>query len=98
MRSRSQRPATQSARQPGGAAATSLPVFAWWDYPLFIALSVLAVWAIGLLGTYWFGSGDWRAAPIPLVLVSLFLVVGIAIQQLRWWSLPLMRRPRPVAP
>jgi cellulose synthase (UDP-forming) len=78
--------------------AESRHVFTWWDYPIFIALSVLGVWAIAVLGAYWFGSSDWRAAPVPFVLVSLLLVVSIAIQQLRWWSLPLMRRPYPVPP
>jgi cellulose synthase (UDP-forming) len=78
--------------------AKSRRVFTWWDYPIFIALSVLALWAIAILGAYWFRSSDWRATPVPFVLVSLLFVVSIAIQQLRWWSLPLMRRPCPVPP
>jgi hypothetical protein len=66
-------PDAPAARARRGTAA-GVPVFAWWDYPLFAALTALTVAALAAFLAYWSRPEVWRSAPGPFLLVSLLLL------------------------
>jgi len=71
-------------------------VFQWWDYPLFVFLSIFSVWAIFSLLLHWFSLADWAARPISFSIMTVILLVILANNQGRWFLLPFMRKPRPM--
>ena len=68
------------------------------DYPLFILLSMLSNLAIGGFLLHWFSYQDWLTHPISFSLMTLILIATLLNNQGRWFLLPYMRKPRPVAP
>src|SRR5207253_5476480 len=85
-----------SSAQPGGQRINTERVFGWWDYPVFIVLTLVTLTTLAGFLVYWFAL-DWQLAPGIFMVLSLLLGFNLAVQQLRWWSLPLMRRPRPLS-
>lgn len=73
-------------------------VFRWWDYPVFAAITLVTLTAFVYFFSYWGSARDWAAQPITFTLLTLILVFNLGVHQLRWFSLPLMRRPRPMPP
>ena len=94
----SSRPLAQPDRARWAGASGSDPVFTRWDYPVYAAISVFNLAAILYLLEYWFSEDDWRRHPVLFALLTLVFVFNLALHQLRWSTLPLMRRPRPVIP
>ena len=72
-------------------------VFNLWDYSLFSLLTVLASASIVYFMTRWFSYGDWHHQPIAFWGLTLIVIGRLAINQCRWWSLPFMKRPVPMA-
>jgi hypothetical protein len=92
---------TATAPRPPSPSATSTtrsePVFRWFDLPIFVVLSCVQLVAVALAAQAWLRAGS--------VLPSLMLValagppiIGFVMYLGRWFTLPLMRRPVPVAP
>ena len=81
---------------PGSTIAEK--VFAWWDYFLYIPLTALRVGTIIYFLFYWFSCNDSGPYTFSFAVLTFILLTYIAIDQLRWCALPLMKRPRPVAP
>jgi hypothetical protein len=80
------------ASQPVGSER----VFCWWDYAIFIPLTAWNLVVISSFTAYWLSLEDWRVNPVPIGLVTILLVYNLSLHQLRWFSLLLMRRPKPM--
>jgi len=72
-------------------------VFKLWDYSLFSLLTVLASATIVYFIARWFAYDDWYHQPIAFCGLTLVLIGRLAINQLRWWCLPFMKKPVPIA-
>jgi Glycosyltransferase like family 2 len=75
----------------------SQKVFKRWDYALFAVLSVASCAVIPYFVLHWFAYGDWFAHPVTFWGLTLILISKLTINQLRWWYLPFMRKPVPMA-
>ncbi len=73
-------------------------VFKWWDYPLFILLTLLGFSAILYFMSYWFSFEDWLYDPAGFSIMTLMLLVILSNNQGRWFLLLYMRKPRPMTP
>jgi cellulose synthase (UDP-forming) len=71
-------------------------VFRWWDYCVYGALSVVRLGVLFYFLLYWFSFGDWRHHPVSFAVLTVLVVTHICIDTLRWVSMPLMKRPRPM--
>jgi cellulose synthase/poly-beta-1,6-N-acetylglucosamine synthase-like glycosyltransferase len=85
----------QLAKAPSQPVASER-IFRWWDYVVFIPLSACALVAMASFMSYWFSLEDWLDDPVPIGLVTIVLVYNLSLHQLRWFSLLLMRRPKPM--
>ena len=64
-----------------------------------LVVSVLfASAAIVYFITRWFAYGDWYHRPIAFWGLTLIIIGRLAINQFRWWYLPFMKKPIPMAP
>jgi hypothetical protein len=72
-------------------------VFRWWDYPLFALLTLTGLAGIMYFLAYLFSARDWERCPLAFSALTLLLLAELAINQLRWFLLPAMKRPRPMA-
>jgi cellulose synthase (UDP-forming) len=72
-------------------------VFKPWDYPLFAVLTAASFAAILYFMAGWFAHEDWYARPLAFWGLTLIITSRLAINQFRWWSLPFMRKPLPMA-
>jgi cellulose synthase/poly-beta-1,6-N-acetylglucosamine synthase-like glycosyltransferase len=73
-------------------------VFRWWDYLLFGILTIASLVTIYFVLSHWFSVADWGVHPITCSLMTGILVIVLINNQGRWFLLPLMRKPRPMAP
>jgi cellulose synthase (UDP-forming) len=73
-------------------------VFQWWDYCLYIPLTALRVGTIIYFLFYWFSCNDWSSSTLSFAISTFIVLTYVSIDQLRWCALPLMKRPRPMAP
>ncbi len=73
------------------------PVLGMRDYPAYVALSLASAATILYLAVEWISVADWRQHPFMLATITLLAAGLLATNQFRWWLLPLMRRPRPMA-
>src|SRR5262249_35321192 len=78
-------------------AVSSQRVFDQWDSLLFILLTCMSGFAIVYFLSCWFSSQDWLEYPKTFSIMTLILVPVIVSNQLRWFLLPFMRRPKPMA-
>jgi Glycosyltransferase like family 2 len=87
-----------SRRGQAGSEATtaSVAVFTRFDLLVHGLLTVVNVAALVFGTFYWFGQG--RLSSASFWVLSLLLVPGLAMAELRWLALPLMRRPLPPPP
>ena len=78
----------------GPFAVETEKVFRYWDYPLFGVLTLLNLGATGYLFHYWFAEAGPSGHPVVFSLLTLPLLLALAAYEVRWLTLPLMRRPR----
>jgi cellulose synthase (UDP-forming) len=71
-------------------------VFAWWDYPLFIGLALFNVGALAYFLRAWITTGPGTVSFAVFVAFTVLMLFPIATFELRWLTLPLMRRPLPM--
>lgn len=71
-------------------------VFKWYDYPVFITLTGLSLFAIIYFFSYWFSFRDWSYYPVSFSILTFILVVTLANNQFQWFLLLFMRRPTPM--
>lgn len=72
--------------------------FRWWDYPAFIALTALHVWALAAILYPWIRHTDWTHVPFVFLVLLAGIFLDLAIWESRWFALPLMRVPREKTP
>ena len=77
---------------------TRARVFKWWDYPIFIFLSISSAYAIFTLLSHWFSVADVLHRPISFSVMTVILIVVLANNQGRWFLLPFMRKSRTMTP
>ena len=82
----------------GTSRVRSDPLFRWWDYPIFAALTILAVAASVVFLSYWLTADDWSDDPIAFAMLTVLILFNLAVQQVRWCCLPWMRQPRRLTP
>jgi cellulose synthase (UDP-forming) len=75
----------------------SQKVFKLWDYPLFALLTAVSFAAILYFMAGWFAHEDRYARSLAFWGLTLIITSRLAINQFRWWSLPFMRKPLPMA-
>jgi cellulose synthase/poly-beta-1,6-N-acetylglucosamine synthase-like glycosyltransferase len=78
------------------SAAGDERAFLTWDYPVFALLTILETTVFGYALFYWFVSRGPSSHPVVFGLLSIPLVMTIGAYEIRWLTLPLMSRPRPV--
>ena len=80
------------------SSVISIRVFRWWDYLVFGILTIASLVTIYFVLSHWFSVADWGVHPITCSLMTGILLVVLINNQGRWFLLPLMRKPRPMAP
>lgn len=73
-------------------------VFKRWDYLVFAVLTAMILCSLAYFLIYWFSLRDWMSFPIPFTILTLGLLLNLCMHQMRWLTLPLMRRPLPIKP
>jgi cellulose synthase/poly-beta-1,6-N-acetylglucosamine synthase-like glycosyltransferase len=71
-------------------------VFKWWDYGLYVPLTLIILAAMGWLMVNWFRLMDRGFASVAFWLATFILVYTFMISLFRWSLLPLMSRPAPM--
>lgn len=90
------RPEENSMRHISGMTVISERVLQWWDYTIFFGLTCLSVSAILYFFLAWFSWDDCINFPLTFSLMTLLLLAPLFTNQLRWFSLLCMRRPKPM--
>ena len=82
------------------AAVRRSPVFHWWDWPVYLVLTVLAAGTAVWVLRSWSGDAVWVDRPYIGVALTALAVLGLSMYGIRWLTLPLMRKPvfRPPSP
>lgn len=73
-------------------------VFLGWDWPAFALLTCLTFVALAQFLAYWLALESWAQHPVALAALTVLIAAVLASDQLRWFLLPLMRRPLPMTP
>src|SRR5881227_2235812 len=71
-------------------------LFKWGDYLIFAMLTVASLFSLAYFLAYWFSLRDWMYYPIPFTIMTLGFLLNISLFQMRWLTLPCMRRPCPM--
>lgn len=84
----------------GDAAVRRSPVFHWWDWPVYLALTVLAGGTAVWVFRSWSRDAVWADRAYVGVAMTALALLGLVMYGVRWLTLPLMRKPvhRPPAP
>jgi cellulose synthase (UDP-forming) len=82
---------------PKGVSVQSERVFTRCDYLLFTVLTILASGTIVHFMAQWLANSDWFYSPIAFWGITLIGAGKLASNQLRWWYLPFMKKPIPMA-
>jgi cellulose synthase/poly-beta-1,6-N-acetylglucosamine synthase-like glycosyltransferase len=82
----------------GTKSITSERLFRWWDYPIFLLLSVASLGVILSFFSHWFSFKDWKSHPVSFGLMTVILIVILANNLGRWFLLYCMRKPRSMTP
>ena len=83
--------------EPKDASVRSEKAFTCFDYLTFTVLTVLVSGAIVHFMAQWLANADWARSQIALWGLTLLCIGKLASIQLRWWYLPFMKRPKPMA-
>ena len=73
---------------------TNERVFEWWDYPIFVLLSILSLGAILYFLLHWFSFEDWLLHPVSFSLMTAILLVILTNNQGRWFLPPLHEKAK----
>ena len=73
-------------------------VFKWWDYLVFVVLTLLSLLTIVYVLLSWFSFRDWVHHPITFSIMTAILLIILTNNQGRWFLLLFMRKPRPMTP
>jgi cellulose synthase (UDP-forming) len=75
-------------------------VFRARQIPLYALLSLVNVAAVAWVAVFWASRAEWSAQTPAYALLTVSVLVGLTMFELRWFALPVMRRPRhiPVPP
>jgi cellulose synthase (UDP-forming) len=75
-------------------------VFRARQIPLYALLSLINVATVAWVVTFWASRAEWSAQTPAYILLTISILVGLAMFELRWFALPMMRRPQhmPVPP
>ena len=73
-------------------------VFKRWDYLIFAVLTGMILCSLAYFLVYWFSLRDWIYFPLPFTILTLGLLLNLGMHQMRWLTLPLMRRPLTIKP
>lgn len=68
------------------------------DLIIFVVLTCISTSAIVAFLVHWFSFGDWLVYPVSFSILTLIVLVKVANSQTKWFSLLLMKRPRPIGP
>ena len=72
-------------------------LFKWGDYLIFAMLTIASLFSLAYFLAYWFSLRDWMYYPIPFTIMTLGFLLNMSMYQMRWLTLPWMRRPCPMA-
>src|SRR5690242_4256643 len=73
-------------------------VFRPWDYAIYGLLTLMNLVVVGSCTVIWFRAAHWWPIPLPFAVMSLLFFGNLAMYEMRWLTLPLMRRPKPMVP
>ena len=85
--------APRAAFIPGGVR-----VFTKLDCLVFTLLTCLSAAMFVSFLLAWFSRENWFSHPVSFSILTLIILTRVANSQVRWFSLPFMKRPRPTAP
>lgn len=68
------------------------------DLAVFVVLTCASTLVILAFSSRWFSSADWTDDPASFLILSVIVFLKVANSQVRWFTLPLMKRPAPMAP
>lgn len=86
----------QTEYQGTHSAVIKQSIFQWWDYLIFLSLSIILLSAILHFFIHWFSQSDWREHSVPLWIVTALLAYQLSVFLFRWFLLPLMKKPKPM--
>ncbi len=72
-------------------------IFKFHDYWVFALLTCIGGLAIIYFMAYWFSFGDWAIHPFSFSILTFIVLIKIANSLVRWFALPFMKKPRPMA-
>lgn len=73
-------------------------IFKWREFATFVLLSGLSSLAIINFSRQWFSYNDWQVSPFIFSVLTVIVFFRIANSLARWLTLPMMSRPRYLAP
>ena len=76
----------------------SVQVFRFWDYLIFAVLTGICWTAITHFLSSWSSPNVWKASLLWYGLATLLILRSILLHQMLWFSLLLMRKPKPMTP
>ena len=71
-------------------------VLSWFDYPVFVLLTISGLSTILYFFYYWFSLSDLFFYPLCYTILTLILAIIIINNQGKWFLLILMKKPRPM--
>src|SRR5215470_642015 len=81
-----------------GISVVKENLFTRTDIITFALLTCLSIAAIVSFLVYWFSFGDWLTHPGSFLILTFIVFFRVANSLARWFTLPLMKRPRIIAP
>ena len=72
-------------------------IFKWWDYPVFIFLTILTLSAIFYFFYHWFSLTDFFLYPICYSIITFILLIVLVNNQGKWFLLLFMKKPEPMS-
>jgi len=68
----------------------------WWDYPVYVLLTCLNLFAVSYFAAYWISLRSWEVHPIKFAFLATVLGILLLNIEGRWFLLPFMRKPKPI--
>ncbi len=92
-------PAAPVSRRVGGAAprVRNKRVFRWRHVPVYAILTAINLAAAAWLTSFWVAHAEWSSQTPAYVVLTGSMLLGLVMFETRWFALPIMRRPEPMA-